>query len=408
MSDSAPRRVFPAYDEPLRLPGVALPTFSKHWRFKRELRDQFRTTWGEAHRALSGFELRQLPPEIRREWEARWAISVFKCYVGVGHNHSDDQLASTVEDIGAVVEALQFVTANRAEWSAARPTYVYEYRDCHRSGRAGFPNVKQAEEDRRDREIAGDYDYDPLALDDYPRYDLRNFLIRAAFLLSPGVTDGLSTTYSPQQPNYLIGVRDRDWLTRLAVRTSPDECVWGDPPDFEDWARSVFTDTLPVLSRKLRLTCPLEVQDRAVPFSFLVTAVQNWWAGADRELKGRGIITLHTSAAGAVAAGAATKEPSKTTSHSGAVSIPPLNDPPRPPRRRKKARTKPLANLSDEQKNILNEWKRWSNEQRRRGTRPLIETFVSHLLDAHGIRTKPGDVKRLRNLVDKRSVRRQE
>src|SRR5262245_1884735 len=117
----------PASADPPRFPSCRRVepwgSFADRWRAKREDNDRFVEAVNQANAALPGGS--RLPDALARDWVASWADDLF---VGVIPRHerlTPEQVATAVEDVAAVVEALRLV--ERQRWIAgAQRVWFYE------------------------------------------------------------------------------------------------------------------------------------------------------------------------------------------------------------------------------------------------------------------------------------------
>ena len=239
----------PAFPSHARLDPL-LP-FAARWREKREDHDRFVEAVNRANERLpAGF---RLPDVLIADWLASWADDLF---IGVlpGHDRlTPEEVAGSMEDIAAIVEAVQFVERYPGLATAER-LWFYELK-----AEIGLPHFAKLEEVRRHRpelDPRRDLDDQPGDISLTPRLDQALFFEAAAFLLGTPTEEQLG------------------WIRRLAYRPDPLQRLWPDPPRHHEWVRSVLRRTIPELTRCLGVDWP-ELND-SLPLSELVRRAYNW------------------------------------------------------------------------------------------------------------------------------------
>ncbi len=263
--------------ESLRFPShfrlQPLSPFSERWRTKREDHDRFGEAVSHANAMLpSGW---RLPDALTGDWLASWVNDLF---IGVIPKHdrlAPSEVASAVEDVAALVEAIRFM--ERQGWFA-RAQRVWFYELPGDPGLHDFPTVDAIRRYRPEWDPRRDLDDQPGDIALSTRYDQTQFFESAAFLLGTPTAEQLA------------------WLRRLAYRADPLQPIWTDPPRHHTWARQELQRTVPELAGCLGVEWP--DLGESLSLTELIRRVHNWIVqNARPELVRRGwsCATLNTT-----------------------------------------------------------------------------------------------------------------
>jgi hypothetical protein len=232
--------------------------FAERWQAKERDFLDFVVAREQANVALVAHGILGLPAALEADWQASWAEDIFKYILPVHVSIQRDRVPSAVADLGALVDAIQFVHPRCCSSNALRFwAYILPYDP-------GFDHIPTVDEIKRYcpnlDPRPGDEDW-PATRSLYGHLDQRQFFERSNFLLGKP-TDA-----------------DWHWLRRLAYRTDPHQPIWCNGLPFDRWKED-FRTTVPVLSSLLDIDCDPRIVDETTDFAVLLMLVRNWCRSA--------------------------------------------------------------------------------------------------------------------------------